>query len=158
MFFFRAVAFVSFASLLPSLSRSLIQIGILFGDIQYFIRLYQFGGWHFDAHLLAHITPKRVCVSCVRERKTICLGVHLFKFAAIQVLDTDIVWEKISFRTQLFPMALVRIIGLEFGIYHIHMYIIMNGIDIHFRYRVSNARTGEWYHPNSLVDLEELRD
>lgn len=42
--------------------------------------------------------------------------VHLSEFAAIQVLDTDIVWAKVSFGPELFPMAVVWFVGVAFGI------------------------------------------
>lgn len=67
--------------------------------------------------MLAHITEKCVSVSWMREPKTVRLVVHLSKFAAIQVLNTDIVWPKVSLGPELLPMALVWLIGLEFGIY-----------------------------------------
>lgn len=94
-----------------------LQIGILFGDVQYFVRFHQFGGWHTDARLLAHIPQKCVSVSGVHELETVCLVVHLSQFAAVQVPDTDTVRTKVSLGTELFPMALVWFIGLEFGIY-----------------------------------------
>lgn len=61
----------------------------------------------------------------MREPETVLLVVHLFKFAAIQVLNTDIVWPKVLLGAELFPMALVWLVGLEFGIYQPSLYPIL---------------------------------
>lgn len=92
------------------------QIGILFGDIQHSIQFHQFGGWHVSACVLAYDHRTECDASSnMCGHQTPCMVVHLLEFIAIQVSDTDTVRTKIPFGTELFAVALVRLIGVEFG-------------------------------------------